>query len=99
MRASDARFEHAPAPYRNLLGAANVVNLFGFAESAYASDFDVDDAACPGLERNGRGTCADDRFIEANRGAQFFLQAGVVVDVVVPQRLLDHQQVELIEVS
>ena len=34
-----------------------------------------------------------------HRSAQFFLQARVIVDVVVPQRLLDHQQIELVELA
>jgi hypothetical protein len=46
---------------------------------------------------NGCLARVDDGLVEANRGAQFFLQAGVIEDVVVPKRLLDHQQVELIE--
>ena len=42
---------------------------------------------------------ADDGFIKADRGAQFFLQARVIVDVVVPQWLLDHEQIELVELA
>ena len=73
------------------------MDLLGFREAANAADFDVDDAACAGLHSNGRGARADDRLVEANGGAQFFLQASVVENVVVPERLLDHQQIELIE--
>src|SRR5580704_4434630 len=97
MGASDARFEHAAAPDRNLLGVADVVNLLGFAESSYTSNFDIDEAACAGLDRNGRSAGADDRLIEANGGAQLLLQPGVIENVVIPERLLDHQQIELIE--
>ena len=50
------------------------------------------------VSSGNRGSAgADDRLVETNGGAQFFLQAGVVKNVVVPERLFDHQQVELIE--
>ena len=47
----------------------------------------------------GRIAGVVDGFVQADRGPQLLLQAGVVVDVVVPQRLLDHQQIELVELA
>src|SRR5580700_7512802 len=58
--AADAGFEHATAPDWDLLGVADVVDFHGFAETADPADFDVDDAACAGLDGNGRGAGADD---------------------------------------
>ena len=40
---------------------------------------------------------AADGFVEADRGLQPLLQAGVEVEVVAPQGLLDHQQLEGLE--
>src|SRR5579859_5338471 len=97
MGAANAGFEHATAPHGDVVVAADIMNFDGFGESADASDFSVDDAACAALKGKGGGAGVHDRFVEADRSAQFFLQTRVVVDVVVPKRLLDHQQIELIE--
>src|ERR1035441_9158721 len=97
--ASDASLQHSATPDGNIVGLAKVVDLQRFGESAHAADLDVDDAAGAGFNREGGAAHADDRFVEADRGAQFLLQARVVVDVVVPQRLLNHQQVELVELA
>src|ERR1700692_2500187 len=75
------------------------MDFFGFGKSSNAADFHIDNAACAGLDGNRRGTCADDGLVEADGGAQFFLQASVVKNVIVPKRLFDHQQVELIEAA
>ena len=44
-----------------------------------------------------RITSVIDRLIQADRGLQLLLQPGVEIQVVVPQRLLDHQQSKLVE--
>ena len=77
----------------------HVVQAFGFAETAHASQLDIDHAA--GMQPNGLlGVVGRaDRFVQANRGFEQGLQLGVVDDVVVRQRLLDHHQVEFVQLS
>src|SRR5215469_18359235 len=97
--APDAGFEHASAPDGNVADLADVMNFPGFAEAAQASNLDVDDAAGAAFDRGGGIARAFDRLVKTDGGVQFALQAGVVEDVIVPQRLLDHQQVKLIELA
>src|SRR5579863_2350942 len=97
MRAADPGFQHPATPDRNLLLPANVVNLARFGEAADPADFDIDNAAGSGFQSNRRRASADDGLVEAKRSAQFSLQAGMIENVIVPERLLNHQQVELIE--
>src|ERR1700687_1848420 len=70
-----------------------------FGESANAANLDIDNSAGAGFDGERSAARTDDRLVQANRSAQLFLQARVVVDVVVPERLLDHQQIEWIELS
>ena len=67
------------------------MNFPGFGESAHSTDFNVDNAAGGEIQRPGRITRVADGFIQTDGGSQFVLQPGVVVDVVMPQWLLDHQ--------
>src|ERR1700757_1166293 len=99
MRSSNSGFEHASAPYGDALRLAEVVDRQRFAETAHAADFDVDDSAGSRFHSGSSYTGAFDRFVQAYCGAQFLLQARVIVDVVIPQRLLDHEEIELIELS
>ncbi len=97
MGASDAAFEHTAAPDGDAFFLGGIVDGYGLTESSDAAVFDVDDAA--GLHINGgqRITAVADGFIQADGRSDAFLQHGVVVEVVVPERLLDHEQVEGIE--
>ena len=66
-------------------------------EAADAARLDVDDAAGAGGDRLARDADGLDRLVEADRRLQPPLQRRVVDDVVVVERLLDHHQVEAIE--
>jgi hypothetical protein len=92
---TDAAFEHAAAPVGNVRAEAISLNR----EPTHAAEFDIDDAACP--EFNGRLciACVADGLVEANPGLDLFLQFRVGVDVVPPERLLDHEEVESIEAT
>src|SRR5271155_3801858 len=70
-----------------------------FAEASDTTDLDIDDAA--GLHGDGceRVTAIADGFIEAYGGLEALLQQGVEVEVVPPERLLDHEQVETVPVG
>ncbi len=65
--------------------------------AADAAQLDVDDFA--GADFDGRAGVLDivNAFVEADRRFELALQRGVGVDVVVAERLLDHDQVEGVE--
>ena len=99
VRAPDAGFQHAAAPHRDAGGLRDIVHALGLAESAHAAQLDVDDAA--GAQADGllgvvRGA---DALVQADGRLELGLQRGVVDDVVVRQRLLDHHQVEIVELA
>ena len=76
---------------------ANIMDLAGFAISADAAQFDVDDAACAHFDSRF-GMCGIvDALVEANCGANLRLKLGVRVDIVPLQWLFHHQQIELVE--
>ena len=97
MGAADAGFEHASTPHRQFVGLAEIVNLSGLAKPSHAADFDIDDPTSSGFDGSGTIAGVTNGFIEADRSAQFTLKPRVVIDVIVPERLFDHEQVELIE--
>src|SRR5215472_11879267 len=68
-----------------------------FAEATHASDLDIDDAARAKLDRRLCIATSVYCLIEANRGAELTLQLRVKVKVVMPERLLDHEQVETVK--
>src|SRR5437763_9900325 len=99
MAAPYAGLEHAAAPDRDIVVLADIVDFFSFAEAAYPANLDINDAAGAGFDGGCGVAGMAYRLIQANRGLQFALQPCVIIDVVVPQRLLDHQQLEAIEFS
>ena len=98
VRAANAGLQHAAAPHRNAALHRRIVHRDGLGEAAHAARLDVDDAAGFHVDRRQRIAPVADRFVQADRRLQPLLQHGVVVEVVGPQRLLDHQQVESVEV-
>src|SRR5580693_9867110 len=97
VRAADAGFQHASAPDGNGFLLAEIVDAAGSGVAADAAEFHVDDFA--GADFNGGAGVLDimDAFVEADRSFELSLQRGVGIDVVVAQRLLDHNQVEGVE--
>src|SRR6185369_17619494 len=75
----------------------DVMSSNGFGEAADSAEFDVDDPACSGLDCRGGISGVKDGFVETQRGLQLRLETRMSRDVVIPKRLLDHQQVKLVE--
>ena len=76
---------------------AEVVHPLRLAQAAHAADLDVDHPAGTQVERLARVVGRVDALVEADRRLQGGLEPGVVDDVVVGQRLLDQEQVEVVE--
>ena len=68
----------------------------GPGQAADAALFDVDDPACPELNRHPGVVGGVNALVQTNRGLDQALQLVVLVDVVVTQGLLDHEQAELV---
>src|SRR5438132_11770862 len=79
------------------MALAEIVNLLGLAKSSHAADFDIDDPTSSGFDGSGTIAGVTNGFIEADRSAQFTLKPRVVIDVIVPERVFEHEQVELME--
>src|SRR5438270_9935928 len=94
--AADAELVHAAAPDGYAARSAQVVDAPSFAQATQAADLDVDDAAAAQVERLARVVDRMDALVEADRRFELGLQPGVIDDVVVGERLLDHHQVEVI---
>src|ERR1019366_3304899 len=97
--APDAGLQHAAAPDRDAGGLGDIVHAFSLAESGDAAELDVDDAAgaqLDGLLGVARGANA---LVEADGGLELRLERGVIDDVVVIQRLLDHHQVKIVQLA
>jgi len=82
--------QHAAAHTGTLLSWQTCV-LSCLAESRLRGDFDIYDAACAGFDRRQRHGMAYG-LVETDRRTQFALQSSVVVDVVIPQGLLDQSE-------
>src|ERR1035437_3318238 len=95
----DAGLQHAAAPDRNGGGLGDIVYPFGLAESGHPAELDVDDAAgaqLDGLLGVARGANA---LVQADGSFELRLERGVIDDVVVIQRLLDHHQVKIVQLA
>ncbi len=96
---AEARLEHPAAPDGDAVLDADVVDAARLEVAADAAGLDVDDAACAERDRVLRGSSRGDRLVEADRRADEPRQLGVPEDVVLGQRLLDEEQVELVELG
>src|ERR1700723_977120 len=99
MGAADARLEHTAAPDWDAALLGRVVDGDGFGKSPHAAKLDVDDLAGLHLDGGQSVTAVVNGFVEADGGLQALLQQGVVEEVVVPEGLLDHEQVEGVELN
>src|SRR5262249_11599676 len=95
----DTGVEHSTAQYSYLGPSSHIVDRNCFAEAPHAPDLDVNDAAGAQLGRGLSVAAAANRFIQADRRLQFLLQLRVIVEVVMPQRLLNHKKVEAVELT
>ena len=96
---TDAELVHAATPHRDLAGKTQVVHAPRLAQAAESTDLDVDDAAAAEVQRLAGVVDRMDALVQADRGLELRLQASVIDDVVVGQRLLDHHQVQSIQRS
>src|SRR5450759_3984266 len=97
--APDAGLQHAAAPDRDAGGLGDIVHALGLAETGDAAELDVDDVAgaqLDGLLGVARGANA---LFQADGGLQFGLERGVIDDVVVIQRLLDHHEEKIVQLA
>ena len=95
--AADARLEHPAAPHRDAALAAQVVDAPRREVAADPARLDVDDLRRAELDGVGGDGQRGDRLVEAHRRGDRLGQLGVPEEVVLGQRLLDQQQVELVE--
>jgi len=95
--AADAGFEHATAPDGNVFGLAKIVDAARFVVTTDAAEFNVDDFA--GTEgSSGFGLFVGvDALVEADGRLQRFLNFDVAEEVVPAERLLDHHEIEGVE--
>src|SRR4029078_12525012 len=99
MGAADSAFQHSATPHRDSAVLAKVVQSDGLTEPTHSSHLDIDDAAGAKFDGSLRLPRIVKGFIQADRAFQFPLQLGMMPDVVFPQRLLDHQEFEVIELA
>ena len=92
-----ARLQHGAHPDGNAGVLADVVNLLGLAQAAEARHFHVDDAAAPQLDGLAGIVGGVDGLVQADGCLHLRLEAPVPDDVIVLERLLDHDEVELVQ--
>src|SRR5690348_12310672 len=97
MSASNARLQHSAAPYGHASRVAELMNRQRLRISANSSNFDIDHPATSEVERVFGPPGIGDAFVETNWRGQLCLQLRVIHEIVVIQRLLDHEQTEFIE--
>jgi hypothetical protein len=95
--AADAGFEHAAAPDGDGFFLAEIVNAARGGVAADAAELDIDDLA--GADFDGGASVLEivNAFVEADGSLKVALKFGVGVDVVVAERLLDHDEEEIVE--
>src|SRR5262249_28362697 len=97
MRASDSAFKHTATPNGDFSCEAAGVYVTRAVMAAHASELDIDDAG--GVKFNGSLNVAQvvDGLVETQRCLQLLLQLRVEIDIVPPERLFHHEQLELIK--
>src|ERR1700730_3124509 len=93
VRTTDARLQHPPAPHRNAVRHAKIMNLLGYRVPAHAPHLYVDDLARPQPDRRLGMLQRVNALVQANRRLQLPLQLHVRVQIIPTERLLDHHQV------
>ena len=66
-------------------------------ESADTADLDVHDSTRSEFQRSFGVARTANRLVQANRGLELLLKTCMEVEVITPQGLLDHQQLETVE--
>src|SRR5205823_6130552 len=95
--ATDARFQHSATPHRDAFRIAQVMNRQGLRIAPDAPDLHVDDSTASHFQGLPCSRRTRDALVQANWRRQDRLQLGVVHQIVMIKRLLDHEQVEIVE--
>src|SRR5262249_54053068 len=74
-----------------------IVDLPGGSVATDAAEFDVDNPACAKLNGGARVLDVVNALVQANRSFELALQRSMRVNIVVTQRLLDHDQIKGIQ--
>src|SRR2546426_4114694 len=93
MRASDPGLQHSTTPNRNSALTASIVHGARFPVATDAAEFDIDDLASTDLYCFPCIVSGMDRFIKADWSLDLLLKLGMVDDVFVMERLLEHHHV------
>ncbi len=96
MRSADSRLKHAAAPNRNAAFLCYVMHGDRFTEAAYTPYLDIDNPTRLHIDRCKGIAAISNRFIQADCSLNPLLKHRMKVKVVIPKRLLSHQQLELI---
>jgi hypothetical protein len=94
---ADTGLEHPAAPDRHAEGAAGVVDAHGLEETPHPSLLDVHDPTGAQIDRGSSVCRRADRLVQAQVGSDLPLQRSMFDEIVVVERLLDHEQVEGVE--
>src|SRR5258705_8406985 len=97
VRAANTALQHPAAPDRHTVPRAQVVDRDRSGEAAYSTRLDIDDASCREGDHVLRALEAGDGFVEADGRRQAPLQRRMPYEIVPGERLLDHQEPELVE--
>src|SRR5262245_39351293 len=73
--------------------AADIMNRSGLGVTANAAEFDIDDPASADLNRFARVRRRMNGLVETNRRRNLFLKRGMLNDVFVMKRLLEHHEI------
>ena len=96
-RPANPKLVHPAAPDRDASRQADIVYALCFEQAADSADLDVDRPAGTQVESLPRVVGRVDALVQADRRLQGSLEGRVVDDIVVGQRLLDQEEVEVVE--
>ncbi len=97
MGTTDSGFQHASTPDRNLKFLTEIVNPNRLAMPTDSTSLDIDDATGLHLDRQLGVAAVANGLIQTDRGPQGLLQLGMVKKIVEFERLLEHEQIEFVE--
>src|SRR6267378_7146535 len=97
VRASDTHLEHPATPDRYVARGADVMDALRGREPANSPRLYVDHPGRADLDRLAGVVTRVDRLVEADRRRDLTLQRGVVDEVVVCERLLDHRRLRRVD--
>ena len=97
MSAANAGFKHAAAPDGDTAAVTEIVNASGLKVATNTAKFNVDDFARAESDGGFGVFVSVNALVEADGGLQIFLDFDVAEEVVPAKGLLDHHEIEAIE--